>query len=200
MVEMVVAVGVLIVFMASFTGISVSLMQTLTISNANAKTASDQTVSLGVLGTKVMYADTINAPGAGSSGAVYVEFRSPASSAGTTSALCTQFRYSPSDKSIASRSWISDTTPSNDWRYITQSKVLPIENSDVSTYPFTVNSINTSDSSADYRAMQSLTIAYHEGSKTTSTFMSKTINAVNSNTSAHSTANVCEVSGSLPRD
>jgi type II secretory pathway pseudopilin PulG len=195
LVEMMVAVGLLIIFMAAFTGISVTLMQTLTISNSNAKSGAEQMTTLEILAMKSRYADSINIPGAGSTGTIYVELRSPAGTAtdGSTDSMCTQFRYSSTTKSIASRTWINGTTPTDSWRFIAKGRILPVTNTDSTTYPFTVNPIG---SNAD---MQSLTIAYHEGTAQASTFMSKTVNALNSNTDAHSEGTVCTVSGTVPR-
>ena len=53
----------------------------------------------------VRYSDGINLQGAGASGDIYFEFRTPADSAPSGVTTCTQWRYDPIAQTVASRSW-----------------------------------------------------------------------------------------------
>jgi len=57
------------------------------------------------LDRQIRYANAINFPGTGSSGARYVEFRTGADSSSAGVVTCTQWRFVPSTKLIQSRQW-----------------------------------------------------------------------------------------------
>lgn len=57
------------------------------------------------LDRQIRYADGINAQGVGSSGYTYIEFRTPSDSTASGVTTCTQWRYDPTLRTVASRTW-----------------------------------------------------------------------------------------------
>ncbi len=103
---------------------------------------------------EIRYADSINFPGSGTSGARYVEFRIPAASSDAT-AICRQWRFDPSTGLLQSRQWF-DVTPFSNPAWVTRLSVVFDDGG--STYPFAVSPAQRSGS-----AMQQLTLTLDAG-------------------------------------
>jgi prepilin-type N-terminal cleavage/methylation domain-containing protein len=82
---------------------------------------------------QVRYADSVNFPGVGASGARYVEFRVPAASSPSGVTTCTQWKYDPVSMSLQSRTWpeAANATPTAWFTVLPNMASLAI-----ATYPF----------------------------------------------------------------
>jgi prepilin-type N-terminal cleavage/methylation domain-containing protein len=81
---------------------------------------------------QVRYADSINFPGTGASGARYVEYRVPATSSSTSSTLCGQWKYTPSTGKLQFRQWQDGATPSTTF----STKLTGVKGAVTASYPF----------------------------------------------------------------
>ena len=106
---------------------------------------------------EIRYADAINYPGAGGSGARYVEFRIPAVSS-DANAICRQWRFDPNTGFLQSRQWF-DVTPFSNPTWVTRLSVVFDDGG--SNYPFAVSPAQRSGS-----AMQQLTLTLDAGNAT----------------------------------
>lgn len=106
---------------------------------------------------EIRYADSINYPGSGATGARYVEFRIPAASS-DTNAICRQWRFDPSTGLLESRQWF-DVTPFSNPSWVTRLSVVFDDGG--SNYPFAVSAAQRSGS-----AMQQLTLTLDAGNAT----------------------------------
>lgn len=103
--EMVVAMGIfsilIIVVIAAIVGFAGSIKSAkTTIEGAGTNTTIMETMDI-----QARYADAINRPGPGGSGARYIEFEVPKSSTTTGDPGCYQWRYDPSTGVVSQRSW-----------------------------------------------------------------------------------------------
>jgi len=103
--ELIIAVGIFTIFIAMFIAAVVSLSRGTVRARLTTETASSISVVFQNIDRQVRYADSINFPGLGPSGARYIEFRTPASSTKENVTRCTQWRYVPSTGRIESRQW-----------------------------------------------------------------------------------------------
>lgn len=105
LIEMVVAIGILAIFMTLFLSAIVGLTRGTTQAKLNAETSSEVLIVFQGMDRQVRYADAINRPGTGASGAKYIEFRTPSSSSASGLTMCTQWRFTPANGTIEMRQW-----------------------------------------------------------------------------------------------
>lgn len=110
LIELLVAMGIFVVIIAVFMSGVVSMTK----DTARALGVSDATTSarkvLDRFDKQVRYSTAVNSPGFGASGSYYVEYLGPAQVAGAT-AVCAQWRYDPTLRTIAIRTWTDSATP-----------------------------------------------------------------------------------------
>lgn len=111
LIELVVAVFIFSVVAAVFLTSAIGMLRAATDAESRSRTASSVIIITQLLDRQVRYADSINFPGTGASGARYIEFRTPASSSLSGFAECTQWRFLPAEGRIESRSWRDSATP-----------------------------------------------------------------------------------------
>ncbi|WP_158268778.1 PulJ/GspJ family protein [Salinibacterium hongtaonis] len=110
LIEMVVAVGIFAIFTTMFITAVVGLTRGTTRAQHTAEAASAVLTVFQNMDRQVRYADAINHPATGSSGARYVEFRLPAASAATGITTCVQWRFRPTEGIMESRQWTDGPT------------------------------------------------------------------------------------------
>jgi prepilin-type N-terminal cleavage/methylation domain-containing protein len=133
LVELLVAMVIFGVF------ITVLIASVSTISRASARAQVVARTSSSVLAVfqdfdhQVRYADAINFPGAGASGAYYIEYRIPAASNLSNVTTCAQWRYTPSTGKLDFRQWQDIASPGSP-TFVT--KLSNIKGVATATYPF----------------------------------------------------------------
>lgn len=105
LVELSAAMGIFSIFIVIFLTAVVGISRGTTVARNTAVSASGALIVFQNLDRQVRYADSINFPGVGASGARYIEFRTPAANAVNAIATCTQWRYVPGDRRVESRRW-----------------------------------------------------------------------------------------------
>jgi prepilin-type N-terminal cleavage/methylation domain-containing protein len=103
--ELMIALGIFTIFIAMFLAAVVSLSRGTVRARLTTETASGISIVFQNIDRQVRYADSINFPGTGPSGARYIEFRTPASSTKENVTRCTQWRYVPNTGRLESRQW-----------------------------------------------------------------------------------------------
>ncbi len=113
LIEVSAAMGIFTVFISIFLVAVVGLTQGTNAARNTAASSSGAMIVFQNLDRQVRYADAINFPGVGASGARYIEFRTPAANSVNGVATCTQWRYVPSDQRVESRRWqnVTGVTP-----------------------------------------------------------------------------------------
>ena len=105
LVELSAAMGIFSIFIVIFITAVIGISRGTTTARNTAESSSGALIVFQNLDRQVRYADSINFPGAGASGARYIEFRTPAANSATGVATCTQWRYVPGDRRVESRRW-----------------------------------------------------------------------------------------------
>ena len=105
LIELIVAVGLLAIFLTMILGTVVGLARGATRAELVARATAGVLVVFGQLDRQARYADSINYPGTGSNNIMYIEFRTPGTSSITGITTCTQWRFIPSSGHIESRTW-----------------------------------------------------------------------------------------------
>lgn len=132
---------------------------------------------------QVRYAESINYPGAGPSGARYVEFRTSAAVSKSGVATCTQWRWVPSSGALQMRSWNDTSNPSLPaWTTLT-SDVLPDADTSGRAYPFEVNAATATS------PRQTLTLRMRVGNATVDAGVDSETTFVARNSSVKSVSN-----------
>lgn len=141
-IELVTAVVIFTVFTVMFLGAMVSLLQGTTRAQTTAESATGLLTVFQTLDRQVRYADAINKPGPGASGAMYIEFRIPATSAPSGETTCTQWRHDPDRSIIEVRQWpdLSGATPTP-WRV----QLTNVRN-EAGDYPFQMHAASNTGS------------------------------------------------------
>lgn len=113
-VSMAIFLVVLTVFVSGLLSMSQATVRAQAVTNAgDAVRASFQTMD-----KQIRYASSINFPGAGGSGSLYVEFITEAQPDGQDP-LCTQWRYDPTARTLAYRTWRDVTSGTvSAWRVV----------------------------------------------------------------------------------
>lgn len=112
LVELVVAVFIFGVVSTVFLTSAIGLLRATTAAESRTRTASSIVTITQLLDRQVRYADSINLPGTGLSGARYIEMRTPATSSASGFTECTQWRFLPDEGRIESRTWRDTANPS----------------------------------------------------------------------------------------
>ncbi|WP_129338296.1 PulJ/GspJ family protein [Cellulomonas endophytica] len=137
LVELLVAMSVFTVVLAIAMSAVVSMTRGTAVAAQLADAQQGTRTAFQRLDHQVRYAEAVNRPGAGPSGAVYVEWRTGAVSTPTGTAQCTQWRYDPTARTLARRSWPDVTAPTvQDWQVMVTDVLRPA--SAPATYPFVV--------------------------------------------------------------
>ena len=117
LIELIAAMGIFSIFIVIFLTAVSGLMREASRTQVTSEATSSALIVFQNLDRQIRYADAINYPGPslGSSGARYVEFRTPAASTRNNQTLCTQWRFLPSANRIESRTWrdIAGAVPSS---------------------------------------------------------------------------------------
>ncbi|ASD23182.1 hypothetical protein B7495_14570 [Cryobacterium sp. LW097] len=151
--ELIVAMGIFLVFMALILTTTVTLAQSATRAQMTAEASNSTLVVFGNFDRQVRYSEAINFPGTGSTGARYVEYRSPGNS--TTDATCTQWRFVPSLNRLEFRSWkdVSGVVLPG-----FSTKLTNVIDDGGSDYPFKLTPADLNGSE-----LQQLTVSVHSG-------------------------------------
>ena len=105
LVELSAAMGIFSIFIVIFITAVIGISRGTTTARNTAESSSFALIVFQNLDRQVRYADSINFPGVGPSGARYIEFRTPAANSVGGVATCTQWRYVPADRRVESRRW-----------------------------------------------------------------------------------------------
>ena len=136
------------------------------------------------LARQIRYANAINFPGTGASGARYIEFRTGAESSSTGVVTCTQWKFDPTTKRIQSRQW-QDVAGAVATAWAT--KISTVVDLGGATYPFKMVPASIGGS-----AMQQLVLTVSSGTDLVSpgAAVSTTFVARNSSIQSPSNSNV----------
>lgn len=188
MVELVVTMFVFAVFLVVMTSSLIGITKAVTKAQTVSRSSTGVLNVFQAFDRAVRYADVINPPGSTSSGR-YVEFRTPASTTGTT-ATCTQWRYVPSSKTLQSRTWPDGSTGSvSPWA----TKLSSVFD-DGANYPFVLIPAGSGGS-----PMQQLTLTVDAGNAVQKTaLVSTTFAARNSTVQSNSGGLVCSAGTMRP--
>lgn len=133
MVELLAAMVVFTIFAAIVTASVVGVTRASGRAQLLAQSSSAVLAAFQGFDRQIRYANAINYPGTGTSGARYVEFRTGADSSTNGQVTCTQWRYVPSTNVIQSRTW-QDVVGSTATAWST--KVTKVVNVGGANYPF----------------------------------------------------------------
>lgn len=201
-IELVVTIALFTLFMSLFLGVVISLTRGSTWVKSTSESSSGILITFQNFDREIRYADAINYPGTGASGAEYVEFRIPAASTATP-ASCVQWRFDPADGRFQSRKWNAGSVSSVSPWATKMSNV--IDEPDVPgepDYPF-----NLIPASTDGSAKQQLELtisagseAEDSGSRSSTSFVARNSSIaspsnVDNNTDGVSDVHVCTIPG-----
>ena len=144
------------------------------------------------LDRQIRYADGVNAQGTGSSGSIYIEFRTPSDSTPTHTTVCSQWRYDPTAQTLASRSWTDGNLGSaTSWNVMLSN----VANDGGANYPFQfVNASATGSSMEEMILTMDAGNASVKGAAISSTFVARN-SAV---TASNPGGSICPAAGSRP--
>jgi len=134
-IELMIAIAIFGIFITVVTSSVVSIMKASTKVQVTAKSTSGELAVFQRFDHQLRYSDSINWPGVGSGGDMYIEFRTPASSTpGGVNPLCTQWRYDLTSRSLQSRTWsdVTGATPPVTW----ETDLTNMPNDGGANYPF----------------------------------------------------------------
>lgn len=155
LIELIVAMSIFLIFMAMMLGTTVTLAKSASRTQITAQASNSTLTVFGAFDRQVRYADAINFPGTGVSGARYIEFRTPATSSASGETTCTQWRYSPGLGRLESRTWQDGSSPTvGAW----STKQTDLIDDGGPAYPFELQPASVTGST-----MQLLTVRIHAG-------------------------------------
>src|SRR5690554_5727752 len=192
LIELLVAMALFTIFIGLFLTAVVALIRGTGQAKITAETSSQALLVFQSIDRQVRYADAINAPGNGTSGARYIEYRIPGESAPSGVDTCHQWRFVPSSGRIQTRQW-SDVTGHTPGAWSTK---LTTANAPVPAnpnYPFALIPATPSGS-----AKQQFALTINAGSPTYKAKADVTSVFVARNSSISSPSNVCLTTGSRP--
>lgn len=105
LIELIVAMSIFMIFVSLIIGTTLTLARSASRAQLVAESSNAALTVFGAFDRQTRYADSINYPGTGPSGARYVEFRTPGNSAASGVTTCTQWRFVPSLARFESRTW-----------------------------------------------------------------------------------------------
>jgi hypothetical protein len=188
-IEVIVSIGIFTLFIAMMLTTIVAVSQSSTRTQLVGDSTNGAITVFGALDRQARYSDSINYPGAGTSGNRYVELRTPAESAVTRVVTCTQWMFNPTLKTISSRTW-PDTAGSATSPWVVRLSNVIDDQTAGSPYPFRMLPAGITGSS-----MQQLVVALHsgnanrdEGAQFTTSFVARN-SSIQSPSNADSDAN-----------
>lgn len=192
LIELLVAMTLFAIFIGVFVTSVVALIRGTSQVQITAETSSKALLVFQNVDRQVRYADAINAPGDGISGARYIEYRLPGESTVSGVTTCYQWRFVPDTGQLQSRTWkdVTGATP-DPWSTRLTSAVAPaVVDPD---YPFELIPASPTGSAKQQFV---LTInagnpGYDAKADVTSTFVAR-------NSSIASPSSVCLTTGSRP--
>ncbi|MDQ1545360.1 MAG: hypothetical protein QOH69_264 [Actinomycetota bacterium] len=187
LIELMIAMLVFSIFLAIVVTSIVGLTRSASRIQVAAVSSNQELAVFASLDRQIRYADGINTQGTGAVN-TYIEFRTPADSTPTHTTVCTQWRYDPTARTIANRTWTDGNLGSaSPWHVMLNN----VANDGGTTYPFAF--VGTSTSSSKLEEM-TLTLdagsSLVKGAKLSSTFVARN--------SADTTGAVCPAAGSRP--
>jgi prepilin-type N-terminal cleavage/methylation domain-containing protein len=130
--ELMVAMLVFSIFLAILSTSIIALTRSSTRLQVAAVSTNQELAVFQRLDKQIRYADGMNAPGTGAAD-TYFEFRTPSDSTASGQTICTQWRYDPNARSIATRQWPDGNFPAKtDWSV----QLTNVANDGIPTYPF----------------------------------------------------------------
>lgn len=190
LIELIVSMSIFMIFMAVVLTTTVTLAQSATRAQLTAEASNASLVVFGSFDRQARYADAINVPGSGASGARYVEFRTPGNSSASGVTTCTQWRFVPSLGRLESRSW--QDIPGVVLPAGFSTKLTNVID-DGAGYPFTLKTAAATGS-----LMHQLTVTVHSGNANLNAGAAMSTTFVARNSSTASPAVVCNTSGYRP--
>ncbi|GAA3895781.1 hypothetical protein GCM10022381_41620 [Leifsonia kafniensis] len=186
LIELIVAMGVFMIFIAMVLTTIVTLAQSATRAQLTAEASNASLTVFGSFDRQARYADAINTPGTSPTGKRYMEFRTPGNSSASGFTTCTQWRFNPALGRLESRSW-KDIVGVSLPPFTT--KLTNVIDDGGANYPFKLTLATSAVT------MQQLTVTLHSGNAklNAGALMSSTFVARNSSTA--SPALVCAPSG-----
>ena len=116
--ELVVSMAIFAIIITVFLGGMMSMTSSTVRAQDVANAGDSVRLAFQMLDKQIRYAESINSPGVGGSGAHYVEFLTSSQRDGELP-LCTQWRYDPTDRSLGYRTWRDVPTGTvSEWREI----------------------------------------------------------------------------------
>lgn len=186
LIELIVAMGVFTVLVSVFMAGIVIMTRSTVRTDVTAASGDSVRTVFERLDRQVRYAESINYPGTGVSGAVYVEFRVSATVSSNGKAMCTQWRWDPATQHLERRSWedAPGVVPAA-WSVVA-TKVLADSDTSGRPYPFQVSTASATE------PRQRLTLRLTVGSLPVGTTIDSetTFSARNSSTKSLSNADV----------
>lgn len=134
-IELVVSIGIFMTVIGIFMSAVVVMSHNTVKVQAVADAGADVRKAFQRMDKQVRYTDAINIPGAGASGATYVEIRTPASVAASGYTTCTQWRWDPNAKTLAMRTWRDGTGTPGAFQTIVEHVVPTTTGSPATTVP-----------------------------------------------------------------
>lgn len=134
LIELIVAMGIFSIFIAIFTVSVANLARGTSRAQTTAEASSGVLIVFQNLDRQVRYANAVNRPGLGSSGARYIEFRRDKPILGAADvSTCTQWRFLPAEGRVEMREWEEmDVSTTTAWA----TKVTGVIDRGGVTYPF----------------------------------------------------------------
>ena len=155
LVEMIIAMFVFAIFLSLLVSTIIGITRANTKVNVTAQTTSGILIVFQIFDRQIRYSDAINFAGAGPTGSRYVEFRTPATSSSSGTTTCTQWRFDPVGKTLASRQW-TDGNSATATTFIT--RLTNVADDGGMTYPFQMTPASNGGS-----AMQQLVLSIDGG-------------------------------------
>ncbi len=145
---------------------------------------------------QVRYASAINAPGTGSDGSYYIEYKWSKSNGSVDAQTCTQWRLNPATHVLQWRSWTSGVTPATTPRFTTVDTGVMNNVTTNPPYKLTTSppdgSTLPSGVTLQYQELKVSVVSKRDTGTVTS---SETLTALNSANSAALTSSVCQEVG-----
>ena len=184
LVELIVAMAVFAIFLTMLVASVIGITRASSRAQLLTQSSSSVLAVFQNLDRQIRYANAINFPGTGASGARYVEFRTGADSSASGVTTCTQWRFNPTTKTIQSRQW-QDVTGAVATAWST--KITTVVDLGGATYPFQMIPAAVNGS-----AMQQLILSVSSGTDLTTpgAAISTTFVARNSSIQSPSNSNV----------
>jgi prepilin-type N-terminal cleavage/methylation domain-containing protein len=135
LIELIVAMGIFSIVVAIFMAGLVTMTRNTVRAEVTADAADSVRRVFQRLDKQLRYADAINLPGAGASGAQYVEFQTPATVSASGVTMCTQWRWVPSTEQVEARVWPAASATLPAWSVVATHVVA---DATATHYPFEV--------------------------------------------------------------